>query len=1246
MFRTLAYPIQATVLGLLLGIPGVPAPAETPAPLQSHPGAPAITLVYFHPTVTLSVNAPITADYLTVALFGNPLPGGFANLNLPDVTCTITPALPTGLSLSRHNGTVTGTIPFPAPAAVLGTHSYVTTVSTDDFGSFKVPFTLTVKDLPPTLSYPPIAATVGVPILPDNPTLAGGAVLSYGATLPAGLAVAANGSIMGTPSAPANPAILGVATAYPVSATNSGGTAHATVTITLIAVAPPVISYPNPTVTQLMGIILPPQTPFSTGGPAASYTATGTALAAGLAIVPGTGVLYGSIANAGTYSVQVTAHNSGGDSQPVTVTYTILPPIAIPTLSINNLGGEYITTGNTGSALVNPAVTGVTYLWTISNGTIIGSATGPVITFSAGPASPLPAKLTVSCLATQGSLNSPGLGTASLTVVAKPNAQIFAQPVMPPNSVVGSQVSMPLGNPAWSYTWSVAGAGNPYLLGVNGPSNVVYSGGQGTIQITGKASNAAGDSDTQTTSVQVLQNAFTNPGDVVTHWGWASATALDNGWVLLAGGVDPSTGQGSTRATLYDPVSNTYKPATPMASARVGHTATLLGNGQVLVVGGWTLAPMAFSLVTSAELYDPLTNTWTAAGTQPPQVGYHTATRLADPHQRVLVLGESGGINQFALYDPVSNAWTAATNLPAGGPLDLHTASLLGNGQVLVAGGANGAGTASLNTTWLYTPSSVPGGDAWLQVGNLGTARQGHSATVMADGSVLVTGGADGAGGFLASGECFSLSSSQWVAAGTLQTPRAKFGATLLATGKILVEGGLNGSGDVSGAELFDGTTDTSLPPLGTARSGHGATLLANGKVLVSAGGANASLPYPGAGLNNGEVYDPAAQTWTPAGTSAIARSGHTATALLDGSVLVAGGSNQSSFLSSAQIYSTLLPQTPWDTVASPGVASLNSPRSFHSATRLDDPAGSVLVTGGITSYSPYTPLGSSEIYDPGSHTWTTTASSLAIPRSLHTATLVSALNSSQQSFVLLAGGVDINLLPIGESEKFTQAPGNPAAGTWTQVSAPMQVARVRHTATPLMAANGTAATGEVLVVGGLATNGSALNSLEYYDSGFLAGHTAGQWNLWPTAAAPLTLITARHDHTATLLPDGRILVVGGENFAQGLVFATAELIDPVAQTVVPAGALAADRYDHTATLMPDGTVVVIGGRGDFGQILDSAERFNPQTLTWTSYADVSQFPFATLESGRSGHTATLLGDGSVLVYGGDPVQANPEFWQ
>jgi Kelch motif protein len=178
-----------------------------------------------------------------------------------------------------------------------------------------------------------------------------------------------------------------------------------------------------------------------------------------------------------------------------------------------------------------------------------------------------------------------------------------------------------------------------------------------------------------------------------------------------------------------------------MNSPRRLHTATLLPGGGVLVVGGFN-SDVSSPVLRSAELYDPATGSWTATGDLiTPRVA-HTATLLHNG--KVLVAGGVGplgpsfdhggdGVDTAELYDPATGQWSATASLNT--PRVIHTATLLPNGKVLAAGGDSERN--SVNSAELYDPVTA----SWSTTGSLNTAHSAHTATVLANGKVLVYGG-------------------------------------------------------------------------------------------------------------------------------------------------------------------------------------------------------------------------------------------------------------------------------------------------------------------------------------------------------------------------------------------------------------------------------------------------------------------------------------------------------------------------
>ncbi len=197
------------------------------------------------------------------------------------------------------------------------------------------------------------------------------------------------------------------------------------------------------------------------------------------------------------------------------------------------------------------------------------------------------------------------------------------------------------------------------------------------------------------------------------------------------------------------------------------------------------------------------------------------------------------------------------------------------------------AGPASAQT---LSPADAP--FTFSNTGSLATARELHTATLLPNGKVLVVGGRGSSGGVLASAELYDPASGSWSATGSLNTARLVHTATLLPNGKVLVAGGFNG-GFLSSAELYDPASGTwsATGSLTIARRAHTATLLPNGKILVAGGIGN------GGTFNSAELYDPASGTWSATGSLNTARESHTATLLLTARCWWRGAISVTSFL-------------------------------------------------------------------------------------------------------------------------------------------------------------------------------------------------------------------------------------------------------------------------------------------------------------------------------------------------------------
>jgi hypothetical protein len=379
--------------------------------------------------------------------------------------------------------------------------------------------------------------------------------------------------------------------------------------------------------------------------------------------------------------------------------------------------------------------------------------------------------------------------------------------------------------------WSETGALPP---GLSLSTGGVLSGtptGAGSFPIIVTAQDSVGqNSAPQDFTVQIFAHGFKATGSMAAPRIAHTATLLNTGKVLVAGGTD-ANGQPVATAELYDPTNGTFSPTGSMAAARAHFAATLLLNGKVLVTGGLDANgnPLA-----TAELYDPTTGTFSATtGNMQFVHASHTATLLNSG--KVLVAGWGNATAE--LFDPGAGTFTATGSMVQ--PRVSHTATLLNSGKVLLTGGIQGAPptTTVLAEAELYDPTT---GSFSQTLGSLVTARQWHTASLLTDGKVLVVGGmVNNSGTATATAELYDPTTQMFTAtSGSLATARGFQTATVLKDGTVLVTGGDNGSGPLATAEVYDPTAGTFSPTgsMGSTRESHTATLLNDGTVLVTGG--------------------------------------------------------------------------------------------------------------------------------------------------------------------------------------------------------------------------------------------------------------------------------------------------------------------------------------------------------------------------------------------------------------------------
>ncbi len=485
-----------------------------------------------------------------------------------------------------------------------------------------------------------------------------------------------------------------------------------------------------------------------------------------------------------------------------------------------------------------------------------------------------------------------------------------------------------------------------------------------------------------------------------------------------------------------------------------------------------------------------------------------------------------------------------AQNFTATGPLQTarreQTATLLGNGQVLIVGGLDAANNP-LASAEIYDPAK----GTFAATGSLVTARYAHTATPLAGGRVLIAGGYGASGGAPASAlskcEVYDSNTGTFAVTGDLVTSRVFHTATAIPAGQVLIAGGQDNNGrPTDKAELYDPTKGvfTATGALPMPLVGHAAVALVSGQVLISGGQDN-----NGNITTTAELYNPTNGIFTVTGALPAGRVGHTATRLADGQVLIAGGQdNTGGNPTSALLYDPI-------TAAFKATAKLNTARHYHTATLLQN--GKVLIVGGRNSTSE---LDSAELYDSASPATFTATGSLLTARDFHTATL---LNNGQ---VLVAGGGGgLSATTLSKNELYTPAGG--AAPTPAPTLSPSAIIST-------IAGNGTA---------GFSGDGGAATSAALQDPQGVAVDSAGNVYFGDTTNQRVRKVT----------PDGIISTVAGNGIrgysGDGGAATSAQLDYPFGVAVDSAGNLFITSVTAIRRVTPGGIISTVAGNGTLG---------------------------------------------------------------
>jgi hypothetical protein len=815
-----------------------------------------------------------------------------------------------------------------------------------------------------------------------------------------------------------------------------------------------------------------------------------------------------------------------------------------------------------------------------------------------------------------------------------------------------------------------------------------------------------------------------------------TATQLTSGQVLIAGGINSSGPL--NEAEIYTLSSQTFATANPMNVPRWLHTATLLNDGTVLIAGGSSVSNE--TTLNSAEIYDPVAGTFTLLPNtlNTARVG-HTATLLSNG--QVLIVGgydpTTSIISDAELYDPIAQVFIDLGNTNT--PRFHHTATLLQNGQVLIAGGEtdptpDGAyNTAEIFNpqTWTFSPLSV----------NMVSPREGHAATLLNDGTVLITGGDNPPSGSLNTAEIYNPTSNTFTAVSAAMTsPRIFHDAVLLNGGQVLLSGGESDSNGTSTAlntaELYNPTTQAFTATSGNMTSirEHQTAALLNDGTVLEAGGTDGTNIF-----NTAEIYTASQLT----GLTSIAISPAAPPVPLGSQQLLVatgtfnGGNTQvlSSVLwsSSSGSVSTVTgdaSDSGYVATIAQGTATITATAAGVSGSTTVTVPAPALVSITLSPQTLAMPLGTTQQFDAvatysdgstqdvtSTATWTSSSASatvnstgLVTAAALGTSTIQVSSGSQSSSTSVTVGSpalVSLGVTPATGALAAGQSQQYQAIGTYTDGSTqnltssaswyavPQTSASVNSsglvTATAQGNVNITAAYGTFSGVSNLTVGPPGLVSISvspstasipvganqqfvamgnYSDGSTLditatatwtsSSGTASSVNSTGLATAlaggtttisassgsvtgsatltvstgTLALNTSRYQHNATLLNNGSVLIAGGvtcPSVGSCTYLSSAELYNPSAGTITNTGSMAAAR-SAPGVLLGNGKVLIAGGytcdsNGNCAS-LSSAEIYDPVAGTFSSAGNM------TID--RYGHTMTLLNNGQVLIAGGE----------